>query len=76
MCTDFFAQVDDNGNVMLQSFLSILYYYSKKKSAEDALVSRTATMGKTGKKSFFKDYMFTLLYAAELKLSRLKLSTR
>ena len=34
-------------------------------------------MGNTGKKClFFRDYLFTLLYAAELALSRSKLSTR
>ena len=43
--------------------------YSKKKPAER--YARTAAMGNTGKKClFFYDYLFTLLCAAELALSR------
>ena len=65
-------KTDDNGNAMLQSFLSKLF-----KEDIGWRYSRTAAMGNTGTKClFFQDYLFTLLYAAELALSRWKLSTR
>ena len=62
MCAKF--QTNDNGNAMLQFFLSELFFY---KTVEDPLVS--PLWGKRGKK-FLKDYLFTLLCAAELALSR------
>ena len=65
------CKTDGNGNAMLQSFLL--------KKETGSRYSRAAAMGKTGKKCLFfsiicsrccKDYLFTLLYAAELALSR------
>ena len=50
---------------MLQSFLSKLF---KNKSAEDTLVP--PLWGKREKMFVLGDYLFTLLYAAELALSR------
>ena len=50
--------------------------YSKKKSAEDKLVPPLWGKRGGGKGFFFKDYLLTLLYAAELSLSRRKMSIR
>ena len=49
---------------MLQSFISKLF-----KKETGSRYSRTAAMGKTGKKCFEKKKEFTLLRAAELELS-------
>ena len=63
-----------NWNIMLQSFVSTLF-----KKEIGLRYSLTAAMGKTLFSSFFffcKYYLFTQLHAAELVLSRWKLSAR
>ena len=61
-----FSETDDNGNAMFQSYVSKLF---EKKTAKDTLVP---PLWGTREKNvlFYQDYLFTLLYAAELALSR------
>ena len=57
--------------VTMEAQCSIVIFPNFLKKETGSRYPRTAAMGNTGKKClFFEDYLFTLLYAAELALSR------
>ena len=65
--SDFERPMTDNGNAMFQSYLSKLF---KKETGWRYALLYLRYGGHGKKKMFFEDYLFTLLYAAELALSR------
>ena len=55
------SKTDDNGNAMLQNILSKLF-----KKENSGKYSRSAAVGKMGKRSFLLYYLFTWLHATAL----------